>query len=293
VAACSSGGEDDSNQSVDVSGAGGSFGVGAGSTVNSGTGNTVNPGPGGAVNAGAGGAVPPGPGCGNGALDPGEECDGAIAPTCAAATMNTMPSGTLTCSACRVDTSGCSSASGAGGSTVGTGGSLNTGNVPNNTGGMGLAGAGNASGGAPSTDGLDALRQICVDTINQYRATVNLPPLSRAIASQESCSDQGAERDASTGRAHGSAGTCPGLGAQNTCPGWNPDWYGGEAGALRSCLEAMWNEGEPPVPRDQCTGQCFQTYGHYLNMTSGASVVSCGFYRMPNGEIWMNQDFGR
>jgi hypothetical protein len=168
--------------------------------------------------------------------------------------------------------------------------------APSESGGAptGSGGSPTSSGGTPSADGLDALRQVCVDTINQYRQTLSLPPLSRATAEQETCSDQGAQLDGTTGDAHGSAGDCPGLGAQNTCPGWNPNRYGGEEGALRACLQLMWNEGEPPVPRNQCTGQCFQTYGHYLNMSSSSSrVVSCGFYRMPNGQIWMNQDFGR
>jgi hypothetical protein len=87
------------------------------------------------------------------------------------------------------------------------------------------------------------------------------------------------------------------MGAQDTCPGWPASRYGGEANALKQCLMQMWAEGEPPVPRADCIRDyqnCFLKYGHYLNMSDpGSHVVSCGFYRMPNGSIWMNQDFGR
>ncbi len=39
---------------------------------------------------------------------------------------------------------------------------------------------------------------------------------------------------------------------------------------------------------------CFLKYGHYLNMSdTGNGTVSCGFYVMPNGRIWMNQDYGK
>ena len=59
----------------------------------------------------------------------------------------------------------------------------------------------------------------------------------------------------------------------------------------------MWAEGEPPIPRDECIRDyqgCFLPHGHYINMSSATSqVVSCGFYEMPNGRWWMNQDFGR
>jgi hypothetical protein len=178
----------------------------------------------------------------------------------------------------------------------GTGGFVATGGVPG-TGGTSTGGNGNTG---PLGD-LNALRQTCLDTINQYRATMGLAPLSRASASVETCSDTGAQSDATTGRAHGSAGDCPGMSAQNTCPGWNPSRYGGTANALNACLQGMWNEGEPPVGRDQCIQDyfagntaCFLAHGHYLNMSNSSyTAVSCGFYLMPDGRVWMNQDFGR
>jgi hypothetical protein len=76
------------------------------------------------------------PQCGNGAIDPQEQCDGANlnGETCATATMNALPNGTLACSpTCTLDTTGCRGAdAGAGGSggTMGAGGSPATGGSP-------------------------------------------------------------------------------------------------------------------------------------------------------------------
>jgi hypothetical protein len=190
----------------------------------------------------------------------------------------------------------------------GNGGFTSTGGDPGNGGFTSTGGdpgnGGSATGGGSSTGplgDLNALRQACVDSINGFRGTLSLPPLSRASASVEACSDQGAQSDGTTGVAHGSAGNCPGMSAQDTCPGWSPTQYGGVVNALKACLQAMWNEGEPPEGRDKCISDyfagntaCFLAHGHYLNMSSSSnSVVSCGFYAMPNGKVWMNQDFGR
>ncbi len=57
--------------------------------------------------------------CGNNVLDPGEMCDGVNigVETCASATMNAMPTGTLRCApvTCMFDTSMCSGGAGTGG----------------------------------------------------------------------------------------------------------------------------------------------------------------------------------
>lgn len=150
------------------------------------------------------------------------------------------------------------------------------------------------------------LRQICVDTINMHRATLNLAPLARASTMQESCSDEGARTDGMMNAAHYSArnrsAACKsaGLGAQNTCPNWK---FGPRTGnatladALKRCLQQMWNEGMPPIPvadciKDQAQGGCFLTHGHWINMTStSAKVASCGFADLGNSTFWMNQDF--
>jgi hypothetical protein len=157
--------------------------------------------------------------------------------------------------------------------------------------------AGRDAGPPSSTDELDQLRQLCVDEINRYRATVNAAPLARAT-DREACSDTGAQVDGDSGRAHGSAsggaaaGLCP-RGAQNTCPGWPVGGRSGNANvaaALKGCLKMMWDEGKPPA--GSCSGACFQAHGHYLNMSaSGTKRVACGFYKMKNGSYWMNQNF--
>jgi hypothetical protein len=159
-----------------------------------------------------------------------------------------------------------------------------------------MAGTGGATG--PAMD-MDGLRQACVDYINMYRVTLGRTPLRRATPEQEACSDMGAKKDADSGNAHSSAGDCDRLGAQNTCPGYpvRGEGIAGIETSLKRCLDQMWDEGEPPVPIDQCIDDyqnCFLPHGHWINMQSTSSqVVSCGFYEMPNGSYWMNQDFGR
>jgi hypothetical protein len=309
--------------------------------------------------------------CGNGIVEPGEQCDGFVVPTCAQLTQNVTVPGVPQCSnTCTIVTTSCPGTSNPGvgganggsgfsnnggfaptggltgqggiivvtggappfggfpttggapfggfpttggappfggfpatGGDQGNGGFVSTGGAPPSTGGFVATGGDSSTGGSSNTGplgDLNALRQACVDTINQYRSTLGMPALTRASASVETCSDSGAQSDATTGVAHGSAGDCPGMSAQNTCPGWNPSQYGGVVNALKACLQAMWNEGEPPVGRDQCIQQyfqgntaCFLAHGHYLNMSGNNPVVSCGFYLMPNGRVWMNQDFGR
>jgi hypothetical protein len=148
---------------------------------------------------------------------------------------------------------------------------------------------------AASDGGLDAVRQLCVDTINMYRATLNLPPLMRATPSDEACSDMGAMKDGSGGGAHSSAGMCPGFGAQDSCP--QLPVGGGQTleSSLKQCLAQMWAEGPPPGTVQACimdyTG-CFLQHGHYINMSSSTStVVSCGFYMVSGNSYWGNQDF--
>lgn len=164
-------------------------------------------------------------------------------------------------------------------------------------------GSKDAGTGDPS-DVLEPLRQACVDTINQYRATLKLTPLKRASKSEESCSDVGAKYDHDRKQAHGSAAmgalSCRSYGvAQNTCPD-HPygGAYGDRATAMKRCLKQMWDEGVPPEGVDKCIDDyfkgntaCFLAHGHYINMASATSkTVSCGFYDTSK-VMWMNQDF--
>ena len=125
-------------------------------------------------------------------------------------------------------------------------------------------------------DPYEAARQICVDTINMYRATLGLPPYAR-WTDAESCSDDEAMSDLQSQTPHGAFGMC-GEWAQNECPGWPgpPDQ------SLPDCLAQMWAEGP---------GQDFNLHGHYINMSSEMYTrVACGFAEV-NGEFWMVQNF--
>jgi hypothetical protein len=199
--------------------------------------------------------------------------------------------------------------SGAGGMTppAGSGGEpamTGTGGMTAGSGGApAMTGSGGAGGGMPTgTAEVEALRQVCVDTINMYRSTVNvmpaLMPLARGTPADETCSDDGAKIDGDSGQAHKSAGMCMGYGGQDACPGWpvGGRGYATLEAALLDCLKKMWDEGEPPVSRSECQKDyqgCFLKYGHYLNMSDpNYTGVVCGFYLMEDGmSWWMNQDF--
>ena len=131
--------------------------------------------------------------------------------------------------------------------------------------------------------------QDCVDRINQFRMECAcLPPLQRWTEG-EACADMMAEYDSSRPNAHAGFmdGICEGGSAQNECPGWRSNDM-----IIQGCLQSMWDEGPPPTP--MCSGQCFQTYGHFINMTSTRSTkVACGFFTTSNGRIWSVQNFSR
>ncbi|MET0282814.1 MAG: hypothetical protein ABW352_00010 [Polyangiales bacterium] len=164
------------------------------------------------------------------------------------------------------------------------------------------AGAPDASRPPAGDGGLESLRQACLDTINMYRATKSLPPMARASAESESCSDDGAEFDSKANKAHGSSAKgaipCRTSGVtQNTCPNW-PTRGGSVEAAMNQCLAQMWAEGEPPGGVKACTDAyfqgdtaCFLAHGHYINMISNNKFVSCGFYENEKKQWWMNQDF--
>jgi hypothetical protein len=119
--------------------------------------------------------------------------------------------------------------------------------------------------------------QLCVDTINQYRASLGLPALKRWKTS-EGCADGQAKSDAKTGRAHGAFTLCGELG-QNECPGWPSP----PTDALPQCLAQMWAEGP---------GADFNKHGHYLNMSNRSyTQVACGISELPDGTFWSVQDF--
>ncbi len=122
-----------------------------------------------------------------------------------------------------------------------------------------------------------AAEQLCVDTINKYRATLNLPALQRWSANESCAASQGLA-DSKSGTPHSAFGKC-GEWAQNECPGWP----GPGKTMITGCLQMMWNEGP---------GQDFSKHGHYINMSSTQyTTVACGFATAADGSIWAVQDF--
>ncbi|MFO0755017.1 MAG: CAP domain-containing protein [Byssovorax sp.] len=119
--------------------------------------------------------------------------------------------------------------------------------------------------------------QRCVDVINQYRASAQLPPLSRWIFN-ESCVNAEARDAAATGQPHGAFGRCTEL-AQNVCPAW----AGPADRMIAPCIQSQWAEGP---------GGDFAAHGHYLNLSSPRyTKVACGYFTAPNGQVWAVQDF--
>lgn len=119
--------------------------------------------------------------------------------------------------------------------------------------------------------------QLCVDTINQYRATIGMGPLARWTEKEACAEDQGLA-DSRSGTAHSAFGQC-GEWAQNECP----NWPGPPAAMIGNCLALMWAEGP---------GEPYAAHGHYINMTNPSyTKVACGFAVLSNGRVWAVQDF--
>ncbi len=127
------------------------------------------------------------------------------------------------------------------------------------------------------TGGATDPAQLCVDTINQYRASIGLGPLARWSGAEACVEDQGFA-DSQSGTPHSAFGQCSEW-AQNECP----NWPGPPESMIGSCLALMWAEGP---------GEPYSAHGHYINMTNpGYSKVACGFAVLSNGRVWAVQDF--
>jgi hypothetical protein len=137
----------------------------------------------------------------------------------------------------------------------------------------------------PSTGDI---KQDCVDRINQFRTQCACMPALTRWTEAEACADMMAQHDSETGMGHSGfiANICkPGGYGQNECPGYPTETY-----VIGTCLQQMWSEGPPPMT--PCEGQCFQTYGHFLNMTNkGFKKVACGVFKTTAGAIWAVQNF--
>ncbi len=186
-------------------------------------------------------------------------------------------------------------ASSTGGSKSNTGGTRATGGAPS-TGGSKAAGGtattgGASSAGASSTDPLATYRQLCVSTINSFRATKGLAALTE-WTSAETCVDGQSTADQTSNTAHSAFGNCN-ENAQDECITTN------STSQLVACLTSMWNEknnaactgcdacsGAPSTTCPNCT---YSTCGHYVNMSAQFyTEVACGFSSLGG---WSTQDF--
>jgi hypothetical protein len=140
---------------------------------------------------------------------------------------------------------------------------------------------------APTAPNTGDIYADCVTRVNQFRACVCLPPLPR-WKDGEACADQDAQYDSQHNSAHAGfqAGICTSGNAQDECPGWASTTQ-----VISQCLAQMFGEGPPPAT--PCTGACYSSHGHFINMTgtSYASGVACGFYTTSTGSLWAVQNF--
>ena len=143
------------------------------------------------------------------------------------------------------------------------------------------AGAGPADAtveGGLDGDVTSTAAQLCVDTINMYRATLGLAPYLRWSPDMEACASREALSDSQTNTAHGAFGMCT-ENAQDECPGWG----GSLDSVVTGCLAQMWAEGP---------GTDYASHGHYINMSSTKYTrAACGFATTPTGKIWAAQNF--
>jgi hypothetical protein len=188
-----------------------------------------------------------------------------------------------------------SSAGGRGGGGAGRASAAGGGAILAGGAGAAAAGSGGAAGGCTQnlTCKLTAAastgdpRQDCVDRINQFRTQCACLPALARWNDGEACADMMAMYDSNGTTAHAGfiAKICSGGNAQNECPGWPS-----EAQVVSGCLQQMWNEGPPNMT--PCSDTCFQTYGHFINMTSTRNKkVACGFFKTTAGKLWSVQNF--
>ncbi|WP_148313535.1 CAP domain-containing protein [Sorangium cellulosum] len=138
----------------------------------------------------------------------------------------------------------------------------------------------------PSTGDL---AQDCVDRINQFLTQCACLPALKRRKDGEACANEMAKYDADHNMAHAGirAKICEPGGSQNSCPG-----YSSNKQVIGLCMQQMWDEGPPPTA--DCTGDCYEMYGHFINMTDDSvTQVACGFYTTSSGKVWAVQNFTR
>lgn len=187
---------------------------------------------------------------------------------------------------------GAAGAKGSGGRA--NGGAKGSGGTTGAAGTKGSGGASTGNGGAgactpdygckPTAPSTGDYYADCVTRVNQFRACVCLPPLARWNEG-ESCADMDAAYDPANGAHAGFiADICsPEGNAQDECPG-----YSSETQVIGLCIQQMFDEGPPPTA--DCTGDCYEMHGHFINMTNTRyKKIACGIATV-NGKVTAVQD---
>ena len=139
-------------------------------------------------------------------------------------------------------------------------------------------------------------RDTCLAIINEYRATEQHGPLSRATDERQLCADEQSGEDLASGQAHSHFGSCGEM-AQNTGP--NVRMASGKSYGefARLYLRMMWEDEKALVisgKRDPDNDEDYHYIGHYLNMKGNYVSVACGFAVSADGATgWFNVDFFR
>ena len=139
-------------------------------------------------------------------------------------------------------------------------------------------------------------RDTCLAIVNEYRATEELAPLSRATDERQLCADEQSGDDLASGQAHSHFGSCGEM-AQNTGP--NVRMASGKSYGEFALLylRMMWEDEKALVisgERDPDNDEDYPYIGHYLNMKGNYASVACGFAVSADGTTgWFNVDFFR
>lgn len=139
-------------------------------------------------------------------------------------------------------------------------------------------------------------KEICLDIVNEYRATEDLEPLSMASEEKQACVEKQSADDLASGAAHGHFGNC-GEGAQNSGPnvrivaGKTYDYY------AQMYLKMMWEDEKALVTSGKASldnDADYSKIGHYKNMKGNYKTLACGFAESSDGKTgWLNIDFFR
>lgn len=137
-------------------------------------------------------------------------------------------------------------------------------------------------------------QDYCLEVVNKYRATEDLPPLARA-KDKESCVTEQAAKDMAMNVGHGNFGDC-GEGAQNSGPNVNPKYYSTEEKIVDVYVSMMWEDEKAKVTsgeRDPEKSEDYPYIGHYLNMKNTKyKSLACGIAYNEDGSMaWFNMDF--